>query len=381
MNDSNHPKSAQTGGISPAVTEALVENFAARAATHDADGSFVHGNYDDLLAKGIYGALVPEALGGLGCSYRDVADFVRRVGQACGSTALSLSMHSHLVAAAVWKLEHGKPTEPLLRKVAGGAVLISTGAGDWLGSNGTMERVEGGYRLNARKPFCSGSPRGTIFITTSVFADPDRGERVLHFPVAAQAPGVRLLDDWDTMGMRGTGSQTAVFEDVFVPETSIGLDRPRAGWHPAWNVVLTVAAPLYTAAYVGIAEAACDLARAAARKRAGEHTPYLLGDMENQLATCQMAHREMVANVAEFDFLPKLERTNATLIRKTVATNAARAAVDCAMEVAGGSSIARAKGLERHYRDVRAGAFHPLAEKAQTHFTGRVALGLSPIAD
>lgn len=383
MNDSTPLQSTPRPAtrVDPSVTEALVQTFSERARAHDADGLFVHANYDDLHANGIFGALVPEALGGLGCSYQGVADLIRRFAHGCGSTALALSMHSHLVAAAVWKYKHGKPSAPLLRKVAEqGAILISTGAGDWLGSNGTLERVDGGYRLNARKPFCSGSPRGSIFLTTSVFVDRQRGERVLHFPVGVDAPGVRLLDDWDTMGMRGTGSQTAVFENVFVPEASIGLDRPREGWHPAWNVVLTVAAPLYTAPYVGIAEAACTIAREAARRRASEHTPYVLGEMENHLVVCQMAHREMVENVAEFDFAPSEERANAALIRKTVATSAARAAVESAMDAVGGSCIARARGLERHYRDVRAAPFHPLGEKAQTHFTGRLSMGLPPIA-
>lgn len=128
-----------------------------------------------------------------------------------------------------------------------------------------------------------------------------------------------------------------------------------------------------------MAEAACTIARDAARKRIGEHTHLLLGEMETQLVVCQMALREMVANAEELTFTPTVERSNAALVRKTIASKAAIAAVDKAMEVVGGSSIARVRGLERCFRDVRASPFHPLGEKPQASFTGRLSLGLEPV--
>ena len=367
--------------ISPErFVSAVLPTLRANAARHDLEGTFVADNYRLLAEHGAFALLVPTELGGGGLGYGALCDVLRQLAHGCGSTALALSMHSHLVAAAVWKYRHGKPGEAMLRKVAeSGTVLMSTGAGDWLGSNGTLRRVEGGYRLTARKSFCSGSPAGGVFVTSSVYDDPSRGPRVLHFPVPRAADGVTLLDDWDTMSMRGTGSNTAVFEDVFIPEASIALDRPRAGWHPAWNVVLTVAAPIYTAPYVGVAETACAIAREAAQQRIGEHTALLLGEMETLLVTSQMALREMVANAEELAFVPSVAGANAALVRKTIASKAAIAAVDKAMEVVGGSSIARARGLERCFRDVRASPFHPLAEKPQASFTGRVSLGLDPV--
>ena len=67
------------------------------------------------------------------------------------------------------------------------------------------------------------------------------------------------------------------------------------------------------------------------------------------------------------------------LIRKTIASRACIAAVDKAMEAVGGSSIMRSRGLERRFRNVRAAPFHPLAEKPQTLFTGRMSKGLDPV--
>jgi alkylation response protein AidB-like acyl-CoA dehydrogenase len=64
------------------------------------------------------------------------------------------------------------------------------------------------------------------------------------------------------------------------------------------------------------------------------------------------------------------------MIGKRLATQHAIAAVDYAMEVAGGVGFYRSAGLERKFRDIQAARYHPLQEKPQTIYTGRFALGL-----
>jgi alkylation response protein AidB-like acyl-CoA dehydrogenase len=288
-------------------------------------------------------------------------------------------MHQHLVAAAVWRWRNGKPAEKLLRKVAEGElVLVSTGAADWLGSNGTLRPVEGGYRLDARKVFSSGSPAGDLLITSARLEGPGDAE-VLHFPVPLSAPGVEVLDNWRTLGMRGTGSNDVVLKDVFVPDEAIALRRPADVFHPSWAVVLTVALPLIVAAYLGVAERAAELAIERARRRSGEETWSLLGEMKNQLATAQYALKALVENAADLDFAAELERADAALVGKTVASQAAIACVAKALEVSGSGAFFRRDELELLFRDVQASRFHPLAEKTQTRFSGRVAMGLDPV--
>jgi alkylation response protein AidB-like acyl-CoA dehydrogenase len=68
------------------------------------------------------------------------------------------------------------------------------------------------------------------------------------------------------------------------------------------------------------------------------------------------------------------------VVRKTLAAKACIAAVEKALEVTGGQGMFRALGLERLLRDVHGGQFHPMPEKQQQLFTGRVLLGLPPIA-
>src|SRR5690606_12857129 len=140
--------------------------------------------------------------------YRDICEFIRTLAHYDGATALAYSMHTHLVAATVFKHKKGQPGEALLRKVVEGTILVSTGAGDWLESNGTLTKVDGGYRYTSKKAFASGSPMADLLITSGRYEHPSEGALVLHFPLSLRAEGVSVSSDWDAHGMRGTGSHT-----------------------------------------------------------------------------------------------------------------------------------------------------------------------------
>jgi alkylation response protein AidB-like acyl-CoA dehydrogenase len=364
-----------------AAAQGLASGFAARAAAHDADDSFVAENYAELKAHRVFSAGVPAELGGGGASFAELCGLLRELAHGCGSTALALSMHTHLLAATVWRWRQGQPVEPLLRRIADEQlVLVSSGGSDWLESSGTAEPVDGGYRVTARKIFSSGCPSGDLLVTSAVYADPAAGPTVLHFPVPLTAPGVRLVDTWHTLGMRGTGSHDVVLDGVVVPQGAVSLRRPQGVWHPFFVVVCACALPLIMAVYLGVAEAAADLAVRTARQKAGDAAlPYLLGELDNALVTAQMAVQGMIDLNREYEFALAVETANAALIRKTIAARACVATVEKAMEVVGGGAYFRSLGLERLLRDVHGAPFHPLHEKRQHRFTGRLALGLDPV--
>lgn len=365
------------------LVDELARDFAAHTAEHDAEDRFVADDYRVLRERKVFSAAVPRELGGRGVSHRQMCRALRTLGRSSSSTALSLSMHQHLVAAQVWNYRHGKPGQKLLERVAAEElVLVSTGAGDWLASNGKMEKVDGGFRVTAKKVFASGSPAGALLMTSAPYEDPAAGWQVFHFAVPLSAKGVRIEDDWRAHGMRGTGSNTVDLNGVFVPEESISLRRPRGQFHPAWSVILTVALPLIVSVYVGVAESAAAIARDRARQKAGDPTlPQIIGEMENALATAQIAVDSMVENANDWDFEAVVENANAALVRKTIAAEACVEVAEKAMEATGGAGFFRGVGLERLLRDVRAGRFHPLTEKKQQQFTGRLALGLDPVSD
>lgn len=344
---------------------------------HDHDDSFVADNYQLIREIGILTAMIPAELGGAGTSYTEMCAILKLVAHHCPSTALSLSMHQHLLAANIWKYRHNKGGEEILRKVAANnLILISTGAGDWLESNGTMEKVKGGYLVSAEKNFASQSSAGDILVTSAPYDNPEKGWQVLHFALPMNAEGVSVLDNWYTLGMRGTGSQTVKLDRVYVPETSVALERPKGEYHPFWNVVLTVAMPLIMSVYVGIAEKASIIAldKTRGKKYRPPYVPFLAGEMHNQLTMAQVVLRDMVNLANDLNFLPNDETAVAILSRKTLVADACKATVNKAMETVGGLSYYRNTGLERLFRDVQAVNFHPLQDKHQHYFMGEYLL-------
>jgi alkylation response protein AidB-like acyl-CoA dehydrogenase len=366
-----------------ALIQIVGPRFAEGAAERDEGDVFVSRNYDLLKEHKVFSALVPADLGGGGVRHSAMCAFLRKLAHYCPSTALALSMHQHLVAAAVYHHRNGRPGQKLLERVAADeTVLISTGANDWMESSGTAERVEGGFRVNGRKPFGSGSPAGGILATSAPYHDPGEGWQVVHFAVPFATTSISLADDWHTLGMRATGSRTIILDDVFVPDGAIALRRPRGRYHPAWNVILTVAMPLIMSVYTGVAEAAAGIGRELARKRQGDPSvPYLLGELANELTAAQLANDDMVRLANDLDFTMTVDVADAVLVRKTIVAEHALATVEKALEAAGGAGFYRKSRLERFLRDAHGAQFHPLTAKRQHRFTGRIALGLDPIAD
>jgi len=366
-----------------ALAQIIGPRFAEGATERDQGDIFVAKHYDLLKEHKVFSALVPADLGGGGASHSAMCAFLRQIASYCPSTALALSMHQHLVAAAAYNHRNGRPGKKLLERVAADeTVLISTRANDWMESNGAVERADGGYRVCARKPFGSGSPKGGVLVTSAPFEDPKEGWQVLHFAVPFAAPGISLADDWKTLGMRATGSHTIILDNVFVPDDAVALRRPRGGFHPAWNVILTVAMPLIMSVYAGVAQAAAAIGIEHAKKRQSDPTvPYLLGELTNQLTVVQLALDDMVRLANDLDFAMNLEVANAVLVRKTIVAEHVLATVEKALEAAGGAGFYRKTGLERLLRDAHGAQFHPLSGKRQHRFSGRIALGLDPIAD
>jgi alkylation response protein AidB-like acyl-CoA dehydrogenase len=363
----------------PALMSELGPRFAARADNYDATDAFVAENFAELKARDVFAAGVPSELGGGGASYSQLCDMLRTLAHYCGSTALTLSMHTHAVATIVWRWRRDpKPLQDFLRRIVDDRlVLVVSGASDWLNSSGAAQRVAGGWRVNGKKIFASGSPFGDLLMTQAVDQASAAEAVVLHFPISLRNGDVEVQDTWHVLGMRGTGSHDVVIKDAFVPESAISLRRPQGEWTPAFHLVAcTIPLPLVYAVYLGVAEAARDKALVLARKRAHEPgMPYLVGEMENELACARMAHRDMV-EAAEACEEPGPETTNRIVVARTLVGRAVTSVAEKAMEVAGGSSFYRASGLERLFRDIQGARFHRPQERAQLRFSGRLALGL-----
>lgn len=360
-----------------AVAKEIAAAQAPRSAEHDRDDSFVAEAYAALRSSGLTSAGIPVELGGGGADHAEMAEVLRVLARGCPSTALAFAMHTHPLMMTVWRWRHDQaPVEPLLRKVAAERlVLVSSGGSDWLPGGGTAERVEGGYRITATKAFASGSPAGDLLMTSAVLDDPEQGATVLHFGLPLKAPGVRLVDTWRALGMRGTGSGDVVVEGAFVPDAAIGVRRPAGQWHRLFHIIAMVSFPLIYAVYRGIGEAARDAALARAAKRAHDPDAILLvGEMETALLEAQLAHDEMLRLAVDGEPGPAV--TARVFAAKALLTRSLLRLVDRAMTIAGGAGFRRDGPLERLFRDIQGARFHPVPEMEQRRLAGRVALGL-----
>lgn len=359
------------------IARELGPRFADRAAAVDDEDLFVAENFAELKASGLAAAGVPAELGGGGASHAELAAVLRELAQHCGSTALAFAMHTHQVAVAAWRWKHQKaPVDGLLKRVAAERIgLLSSGGSDWLYGSGAATRVDGGFRINARKVFVSGAPAGNLLLTSAVYDDSEAGPTVLHFAVPMNAAGVEIVPTWRALGMRGTGSHDVVLHDVFIADAGISGRRPQGKWHPLFHIISMLAFPLVYAVYVGVAEAARNAAvREAASRRTDDHLVYLIGGIDNELAAARLALADMLAAAATDQ--PGFAVTNRVMIGRSLVARSVLAVAELALEAVGGQSFYRSRGLERLFRDLQAARFHPLADGAQRDYAGRTALGL-----
>lgn len=352
--------------------------FARRANETTDEDRFVADNFAMLKTSGLVEAGVPRELGGGGATIDELATMLRTLGYHCGSTGLAFAMHTHQVATAAWRWRDEKAVhvEPLLRKIAQERILLlSSGGSDWIAGSGKAEKVEGGYRITARKIFSSGAPTGDLLMTSAVQECEGEPATVLHFGIPMGSPQVKILDTWRTLGMRGTGSHDVIIEGHVVPEEAIAARRKAGEWDSLFHTIAVTAIPLIYSVYLGVSESARDIAIGLAKRRPlNQHAISLAGQMETELTVARLAHESMLS-AARLN-APSPGTVNQVMIGRHLVARHAIAAVELAMELAGGAGFYRAAGLERRFRDIQAARYHPMRSGAQAEYAGAMALGL-----
>jgi alkylation response protein AidB-like acyl-CoA dehydrogenase len=361
------------------IAEQLANEFRPRAADYDRTGEFPTANYDSMRKAGYLRASVPVELGGLGAGLAEMARAQQALARGCASTAIAVNMHLFQVGTTADAWRNKMPVEPLLKRIADeGIVIGSNGAeaivvGEWT-TQTTAEKRNGNYVVNGRKFFCSQSPG--MDLLRFLARDTETNE-LLVIGVSAKAPGLSIVETWDTTGMRASASHDIVLENVEVPETAVGARLP-AGEPMRTPLFANIArwfSLLMASVYVGIAEEA----RAEAYKAIGGGinsanrdealTNMLIGQMETEFLTAR-AVRDQAA--AELDAPPSDPQAGAALaiIAKEAITTHAILTVEKAVEIAGGRAFYRKSPLERLARDVRAAKFHPPAAPTSFQMAG-----------
>jgi len=167
------------------IVRELGPAFAERAPAHDVTESFVAANYVAMKERKLFAAGVPSELGGGGASHAEMCAVIREIGHHCGSTALAVSMYTHIVATMsyTWRSGNKAPEGMLKRVAAEGLVLMTSGGADWLHGSGKLEKVDGRFKLTGRKIFGSGGPAADVLMTMGIYDDPTDGPVIIHFAV------------------------------------------------------------------------------------------------------------------------------------------------------------------------------------------------------
>jgi len=359
------------------LPDELLERFRGRAADHDRENTFPHDDLAELRERGYLRAFVPEHRGGAGLGLEQVASLQSRLAAAAPATALAVNMHLVWTGCAAVLHARGDDSLDLVLEDAAHDEVFAFGVsepGNDLVLSDSVTSAEptgdGGYRFTGTKVSTSLSP---VWTRLGVFgrddSDPE-APALVHGFVHREQPGHASLEDWDTIGMRATQSHTTRLTGVEVPASRVVRRLPVGpSADPFVFAVFAVFETTVAAVYRGIARRALELAVESAlgttSRRAGGAARALdpvvrwrvadaglaVDGLEPQVDRVARDVDELVDHGADW---PRL-----VVGLKTRATGTARAVVEQAVTVAGGSSYRSSSELGRLQRDVLAGRFHP----------------------
>ncbi|MFV3289936.1 acyl-CoA dehydrogenase family protein [Pseudomonas sp. NY11955] len=372
----SHPPSAS------ALAE-LTQALAANAERYDRSGQFPADNFNLLHRHGLLGLTVPRSLGGGGADLACARQVIAAVGKGCPSTALILVMqylqHLRLQDQDRWP-EHLR-LQVARDAVANGALINAFRVEPELGTptRGGLpatiaRRTAEGWRLSGRKIYSTGS-HGLSWYLVWARSD-DQDPLVGGFLVHKDTPGIRIVEDWDHLGMRATCSHEVRFDEVLIPLDHAVSVSPASAPRPELDsTALLWMAVLLPALYDGVAQAARDWLVQFLNQR----TPSNLGAPLASLARFQEVVGRidtlLFANQSLLDAAAsgKTDPRHAGQLKHLVSGNAIQA-VELAIEAAGNPGLSRRNPLERHYRDVLCSRIHTPQDDVVLGQVGRAAL-------
>jgi len=372
------------------TAHALGAEFAARAAAHDRDGSFPFENFTQLHQAGLLALAAPRELGGQGATLMQLGEVIGAIGQGDPTTALVLIMQyiQHRSMGRPGRVWPEDVARQLVRESNEGVSLVNSlrvepelGSPARGGLPATVaRRTAEGWRVSGHKIYSTGAP---ILTWYAVWARTDEAEpRLGTFLVRAGLPGIRIVETWDHLGLRASGSHDVILEDVLIaPEHALDLRQPHdwTGGDPSLQADMTV---LMGALYTGVARAARDWVIDFLRQR----KPASLGaalatlpraqEIVGTLEALLLTNDWLIASLArDVDAGVAVPAVDSGLI-KSIATNNAVEAVQAALSLSSNHGLTRKNPLERHLRDVLCGRIHTPQDDSVHIAAGRRALGV-----
>jgi alkylation response protein AidB-like acyl-CoA dehydrogenase len=373
------------------LTSDVLSGLAKRVAKYDRENRFFSEDFEVLRKTGYLTINVPKELGGRGMTLAETARLQRSLAYHAPATALGINMHVYWigVAADLWR-SGDKTLEWMLQEAMAGEVFAaghSERGNDLpvLLSTTKAEKVPGGFKFTGHKMFGSLAPVWTRYGLHGLWADAEGGPKVVHAFMPRAANGYRIVETWDTMGMRATRSDDVVLDGAVVPDKYIARILPAGGVDMFVLAIFAWALIGFANIYYGMAQRASDLGTTAVKGKkslAVSRTMAYHPEVQHAMAQLMLTldpvgpHLEQVAR----DWSEGIDH-GATWPSKIVsakhhAVEACWKIVDIAMELSGGAGMFCGNELERLFRDARCGRFHPANPALVHEIVAKTALGI-----
>lgn len=345
------------------MTRKMVRDFAVdkikpRAIDIDTKADFPEDLFKEMGELGLLGIPFPEEEGGSGGDTVTYALAVEEIGRVCGSTGLSYAAAVSLGSSPIYMFGTDEQRKKFLKPLAEGEALGSFGltepnAGSDAGGTKTTANLEGDeYVINGEKCFITNASYAKQIIVTAVTGKDSRGKNIISaIIVPTDSPGLKISDNYDKMGVRGSNTAEIVLEDVRVPKENL-LGDPDAGFKQFLRTLdggrISIAA-----LGVGIAQASLDRALAYAKERKQFGKPissfqaiqFKLADMAMEVELA----RNMVMKAAWLKDNGK-PFTKEAAYAKLFATETATRSANQAIQILGGYGYMREYEVERFLR-------------------------------
>lgn len=359
------------------------------------DGVFPSAGMAALADAGIMGLTVGAEQGGAGPDPARFVDVVRRLAAECGSTAMVYLMHSCATAVV------SAAPPPGLPDVAAGLAsgrLLGTLAYSEPGSRShfwapVSEAASAGsnVRLSGSKSWVTSAGHADVYVASCRAVPAQRNGTkeggsggIDQYVLRAGTPGFEVAGNWSGLGLRGNASAPMTM-DVEVRE-----DHRLGNSGDGFGLMMGTVLPWFNlgnaAVSLGLARGAQDAAVAHVRSARLEHLSSSLADLPTiraYLAKAEVALRAgeaLLAATARSMMVPDEGTMAAVLAIKAAGNETALEVTDTAMRVCGGAAFSRRLGIERRFRDARAGHVMAPTSDALYDFLGRLMCGIDLFA-
>ncbi|MHB2166400.1 acyl-CoA dehydrogenase family protein [Alsobacter sp. R-9] len=347
----------------------------------------------DLHDSGLFRILQPRRIGGPELDYVALVDVADVLAQADASVAWNVAnLGSHHWMLGMFE----KEAQDLVWNEDPDALIASS----FIFPAGKARRAPGGYVISGRWPFSSGVDPSEWNMLAGIVAPNDETEAPEYRIFLVHRRDYRIIETWNAMGLRGTGSQDVEIADLFVPEAmTLAVSALRGGATPGSAVnpgplyrlpVFALFPYVLSGIALGNAQGCLDDYLSIARKRVSTYNGAQLGEFQSTQIRVAMAAAKIDAarllmrrtcidamDDAARGRVPPLEEKVRYRRDGAFSVNLCTEAVDLVFGAAGAGGLSMKGALQRQFRDAHAVNAHiAFSFDAAGANYGRVALGL-----